>query len=90
MLEPIVLTVNGQSVSVVAGSSVAAAILMSGANFRKSVSGEPRSPLCGAGICFECRATIDGVPHCRSCQIAARSGMEVVTDLSNTESRIHD
>ena len=26
-----------------------------------SVSGEPRAPLCGMGICYECRVTIDGV-----------------------------
>jgi sarcosine oxidase subunit alpha len=32
------------------------------------------------GICFECRATVDGVPHRRTCQMLVREGMEVVTD----------
>jgi sarcosine oxidase subunit alpha len=45
-----------------------------------SVSGEPRGPLCGMGICFECRVTIDGRAHQRACQIPCRSGMQVWTD----------
>jgi D-hydroxyproline dehydrogenase subunit gamma len=36
--------------------------------------------LCGMGICFECRVTIDGREHCRSCQIPCAEGMEVRTD----------
>ena len=48
--------------------------------FRRSVSGEPRGPLCGMGICFECRVTIGGRAHCRSCQEVCRPGMEVRTD----------
>ena len=48
--------------------------------FRRSVRGEARAPLCGMGICFECRVTIDGVAHCRSCQSVCRAGMEVLTE----------
>jgi hypothetical protein len=44
---------------------------------RRSVSGEWRGPFCGMGTCFECRVTIDGVRHQRSCQIVVRDGMEV-------------
>ncbi|HEY4962870.1 MAG TPA: 2Fe-2S iron-sulfur cluster-binding protein [Terriglobales bacterium] len=47
---------------------------------RRSVSGEPRGALCGMGICFECRVSINGRPHCRSCQILCEPGMEVNTD----------
>lgn len=35
---------------------------------RTSITGEPRGPLCGMGTCFECRATIAGVEHERTCQ----------------------
>lgn len=28
---------------------------------------EKGTPLCGMGVCFECRVTKDGVPHVRSC-----------------------
>jgi sarcosine oxidase subunit alpha len=74
------LTVNGKSVSVLEGATVAAAVLISGTcSFRRSVTGEPRGPLCGMGICYECRVTIDGAPHARSCQILCRPGMQVLT-----------
>ena len=81
MPEPIRLTVNGKRVDVPPGCTVAVAILLAGETaFRRSVRGEPRGPLCGMGICFECRVTIDGTPHCRSCQTLCRPGMEVRTD----------
>jgi len=74
------LTVNGTLISVKEGTTVAAAVLISGVpSFRRSVTGEPRGPLCGMGICYECRVSIDGEPHARSCQIVCRSGMQVVT-----------
>ena len=75
----LVLNVNGVPVKVTAETTVAAAILMTGATIRRSVTGEPRGPLCGMGICFECRATIDGVHHQRTCQIYCAEGMEVHT-----------
>lgn len=80
MLDPeYILTVNGVPLTVKRGTTVAAAIAMTGAPARKSVTGEPRGPLCGMGICFECRATIDGTPQRRSCQVLCASGMEVLT-----------
>jgi sarcosine oxidase subunit alpha len=74
------LTVNGQQVSVLAGATVAVAVAIAGQVCRTSVSGEPRGPLCGMGICYECRVSINGVTHCRSCQILCEPGMEVRTD----------
>ncbi|HEY3579109.1 MAG TPA: 2Fe-2S iron-sulfur cluster-binding protein [Pyrinomonadaceae bacterium] len=60
---------------------VTAAVLEAGTtSFRRSVTGEPRGPLCGMGICFECRVTIDGVAHVRSCQTLCENGMDVRTD----------
>ena len=81
MPDTVTLTVNAKAVTIRAGSMVSAAISIAGVStFRRSVSGEPRAPLCGMGVCFECRVTIDGRPHCRSCQTVCRDGMEVVTD----------
>lgn len=75
------LQINKREISVPEGSTVATAIFASEAEkFRRSVSGEPRFPLCGMGICFECRVTIDGVKHQRSCQILAEEGMNIETD----------
>lgn len=77
----ITLRVNNQEISVTKGSTVATAIFASDAKiFRRSVSGEPRFPLCGMGICFECRVSINGVKHQRSCQVLAEGGMIVETD----------
>jgi len=81
MPETVSLLVNGVAVTMPAGSMVSAAILKTGTtSFRRSVTGEPRGPLCGMGICFECRVTIDGEAHCRSCQTICREGMDVRTD----------
>jgi aerobic-type carbon monoxide dehydrogenase small subunit (CoxS/CutS family) len=74
------LKVNGFAVEVAPGCTVAVAAALSGQACRKSVGGEARGPLCGMGICFECRVTINGTPHCRSCQILCEPGMEVRTD----------
>lgn len=81
MPEAITLKVNDASVSVPAGSMVAAAVLQAGVvSFRRSVTGEARGPLCGMGICFECRVTVNGVAHVRSCQTVCENGMDVRTD----------
>jgi sarcosine oxidase subunit alpha len=73
--------VNGRPVSVRTGTTVAAAVLAAGeTRFRRSVRGEARGPLCGMGICFECRVTIDGVAHSRSCMTECKPGMEIRTD----------
>jgi D-hydroxyproline dehydrogenase subunit gamma len=77
-----VITVDGRPVTVATGSSVAAALLNAGITaFRRSISGEPRGPVCGMGVCFECRVTIDGVSHERACLITVRDGMAVRTDV---------
>jgi D-hydroxyproline dehydrogenase subunit gamma len=79
--ELITLNVNDVPLSVPAGSMVAAAVLQAGvSSFRRSVTGEARGPLCGMGICFECRVTVNGVAHVRSCQTICEDGMDVRTD----------
>ena len=76
----IVLRLDGRAVTVPPGTTVAAALWNAGIDaLRASVSGEPRGPLCGMGICFECRVTIDGVAHRRACMVTCAPGMEVET-----------
>ena len=72
--------VNGASIVVSAGATVAVAMAMARQPCRTSVTGEPRGPLCGMGICFECRAIVNGVPHSRTCQIMCEPEMDVHTD----------
>jgi len=81
MADVLTLSIDGRSVQVPAETTVAAAIITADhAVFRQSVSGQARGPLCGMGICFECRVVINGQGHQRSCQIRCREGMEVRTD----------
>jgi sarcosine oxidase subunit alpha len=71
---------NGKSLNVAEGTSVAAALLLAGQPSRISVTGEPRTALCGMGICFECRAIVNGIEHQRTCQLLCEHGMTVETN----------
>jgi sarcosine oxidase subunit alpha len=74
------LTIDGRNVEVPAGTTVAAAILLGRSGFRRSVQGELRGPVCGMGICFECRATVNHRTQQRTCQLLCEDGMVVKTD----------
>jgi hypothetical protein len=80
MPEEIGVSVNGKPIAVPEGVSVASAILMADSYCRRSVTGEYRGPLCGIGICFECRAQVNGTPHRRTCQLACAPGMEIFSE----------
>ena len=80
MADQVEITVNGTRLKVPAGTIVAAGLALAGvAQFRHSISGEARGPLCGMGICMECRVTINGLANCRSCLIICAEGMEIHT-----------
>ena len=79
----VTIVADGRTVRVPAGVTVATALLDAGITaFRRSVSGEPRGPVCGMGTCYECRVTIDGVAHRRACLVVVTEGMHVVTAAS--------
>lgn len=74
------IMVNGAPLEVPAESTLAVALLSAGEpGSRRSVTGALRGPVCGMGSCFECRVTIDGVPHRRACLEPVVPGMVVVT-----------
>ena len=74
------IIVNGKPMSVLSGATVAAALLNEGAyGFRESVLGEWRGPVCGMGICYECRVTINDVPQQRACLSVVEHGMRIET-----------
>jgi succinate dehydrogenase/fumarate reductase-like Fe-S protein len=71
------LTVNDVCLRVAEGTSVAAALaLAADGSSRTSVGGQRRAPLCGMGICQECRVDIDGQRRL-ACQTLCRDGMRV-------------
>lgn len=80
MSNAVKLTIDGSEVEVQSGTTVAAAIMIRRSGFRRSVQGELRGPLCGMGICFECRATVNGKTQQRTCQLFCEAGMVVNTD----------
>ena len=74
------MTIDGASVDVEAGTTVAAALALAGVRgTRARSSGEPRAALCGMGVCQECRVTIDGRAHVLACQTLCREGQIVRT-----------
>lgn len=74
----VTIVADGRALRVPVGISVAAALLDAGiSEFRRSVSGESRGPLCGMGTCYECRLTIDGAAHRRSCLVPVAEGMRI-------------
>lgn len=75
----VTIWINGSAVAVPRGSVVSAVMLDAGVACRMSVTGEPRTAVCGMGICFECRAVVDGVSQQRTCQLICREGMRVET-----------
>jgi predicted molibdopterin-dependent oxidoreductase YjgC len=80
MPDDVRLWIDGEQVTVPAGASVAAALFARRAGAaRRSVGGMPRAPLCGMGVCQECRVTIDGRPLERACLREATEGLQIVT-----------
>ena len=80
-LATLTILVNGSPIHAQPGSTVAAVLLNAAIPCRLSVTGEPRTALCGMGICFECRATVDGLAHTRTCQLPAHDGMVIETQI---------
>jgi predicted molibdopterin-dependent oxidoreductase YjgC len=76
------ITIDGVSVEVEQGATLAAALAVCGASAygaRLSVTGERRAPLCGMGVCQECRVSVDGRMHVLACQTLCRDGQIVQT-----------
>jgi sarcosine oxidase subunit alpha len=82
MTDKLRIQIDGTERVVTRGESVAAAIINAGeVGFRKSVSHTSRGPLCGMGVCQECRVKINGAEHQRSCMVLCEEGMEIETDV---------
>ncbi|MEP6492911.1 MAG: (2Fe-2S)-binding protein [bacterium] len=80
----VAIVIDGRAVTATEGVTVASALLDAGVTaFRSSTSGSVRGPVCGMGICYECRVTIDDVPHRRACLVVVASGMRVDTASGN-------
>lgn len=75
------ITIDGESVDTTEGTSLTA-VFVADRRWRlgdNPVSGAPRGPFCGMGVCFECEVTVDGRPAVRACQTRVLPDMTVET-----------
>jgi len=76
------LHIDGNALHVATGTNVAAALAIAeklqlgDGCARTSVSGQRRAPVCGMGICQECRVTVNGRRRL-ACQTVCLDGMHV-------------
>ncbi len=75
--------VNGTPVSIPAGYTAAAAMLVHGGGATRTtpVSGEGRAPYCMMGVCFDCLMEIDGTPNQQGCLVTVAEGMRISRQL---------
>ena len=74
--------VDGTRVRIPVGSSVAAALAQQVPGCtRLSVSGQWRAPLCGMGVCHECRVLVNGRERL-ACQTICEDGMHIATSTA--------
>lgn len=78
----IVIRVDGRPVPALEGQSVLAALHAAGIRTlrRSDRRGEPRGALCGMGVCFECRVTVNGRPGVQACMTEVEDGMDIRTN----------
>ncbi len=77
--QPFQISVNGDPVKAYPGETIAAVLLAQGWQmFRHTaLSGEPRGPFCGMGLCFDCLVTVNGEPNVRACVTYAQPGDKI-------------
>jgi len=80
--EKVKLAVNGKEISAYKGETLLAALVAAGYKGTKKspLRHEPRSALCGMGVCFECIVTVNDEPNIRSCMTEVEENMKVEID----------
>lgn len=77
MSNEVSIVIDGKRCEVPEGVSVAAALAITGdPHTRLSVSGQPRAPFCGMGVCQECRVMVNG-RRVLACQTLCKADMQI-------------
>ena len=62
------------------GQTIAEALLSNGiTTVRETRNGAERGVYCGMGVCYECRAMVNGTPNTRTCMTTVTQGCKVMT-----------
>ncbi|GAA5085888.1 (2Fe-2S)-binding protein [Nocardia iowensis] len=78
------VTVDGVPMPGAHGQTLATVLLAGGrSQWRTAPSGGSRGVFCGIGVCFDCVATVNGIPDVRLCRRPARDG-----DIVTTQTRL--
>jgi thioredoxin reductase len=77
------VSLNGESVEVLPGQTVAAALLAGGQDSWRTTraAGRPRGVFCGIGVCFDCLVVVNGIPDVRACQRILADGDTITSQL---------
>ncbi|MEL4025768.1 (2Fe-2S)-binding protein [Lysinibacillus endophyticus] len=78
---------NGKEIKGIEGQPIAAALFNNGIRAIRQceVTGEQRGVYCGIGHCFECRATVNGIPGIRTCLTLIEENMIVTSNLTGVQ-----
>ena len=78
-LKTVQLSIAGNPVEVLQGTTVAAATLAQGLPYTRTtaISAEKRAPFCLMGVCYECLMVINGQANQRACMTQVEQGMVV-------------
>lgn len=85
--ETVNVVFDGESLTVPAGITVAAALLGHDDDHfcRSAADGEERAPYCLMGVCFECLVEIDGLKNRQACLEPVYEGMSVKRQHARVE-----
>ena len=77
--ETVDVILNGQSIKVPKGTSVAAMALAQGIKYTRTtpISDAKRAPFCMMGVCYDCLMVINGKANQRACAVLVKQGMTV-------------
>ncbi len=80
-VEMLHIFLNGQSVQVQKGITVAAMALTHGLRYARTtpISQSMRAPFCMMGVCYDCLMVINGKANQRACATYVKEGMRVDT-----------
>ncbi|MBB2912059.1 aerobic-type carbon monoxide dehydrogenase small subunit (CoxS/CutS family) [Streptosporangium becharense] len=86
MTEPaghVEILIDGVPISARPGTSLAAAMIAAGRWHLRAhpVTGVPRGPFCGTGVCFECEVRVDGRDARRACMVTVTGPATVETGM---------